>query len=183
MLFKIQFTISVMVQCTVMLAGAPIVVGLFPTLSAQSFQVLPCFVSVFHGLCCGFPFFLPYSQTFVSVLHCSSVAFKVLGAVLAEKTVRSYRHRSLPCRISLVREIKNSFIHLLGQLHDQCATRALQIKSTKRQTASLLMRIEMPWDGSIQPKSTIPLDKFDKYYSQKQASLYYFYISKNNPYS
>ena len=70
---------------------------------------LPCTQKKFQF--CTVPPYSLYSEK-VSFLHCTSVAFTVLRAVPAEKTARSYRHQSLPYRLSLVREIKK--IHSLG---------------------------------------------------------------------
>ena len=90
-------------QWAVTLASTPMVVGSTPALRARDFWVPPCSASVFRSLHCGPPPSTLYSETLVSVLHCTSAAFTVLRAVPAEKTARSYRHRSLPYRLSLVR--------------------------------------------------------------------------------
>ena len=69
---------------------------------------------VFCSLHCAFPPCSLHSETLVSVLHCISLSFTVVRAVPAEKTARSYRHRSLLYQLSLVCWIKiHSFIHSL----------------------------------------------------------------------
>ena len=101
-----------MAQCAVTLANAPMVMGSIPALRARGFWVPPCSSLVFRSLHCGFSQSSLCSETLVSDLHCISVAFTVLRAVQAKNTVRSYRHRSLPYRLSLVGEIKiHSFVH------------------------------------------------------------------------
>ena len=64
-------------QWAVTLASAPMVVGSIPALRARDFWVPPCYASVFRSLHCGFPPSSLYSETLVSVLHCTSVAFTV----------------------------------------------------------------------------------------------------------
>ena len=131
-------------QWAVTLASAPMVVGSIPALCARVFWVPPCSASVFRSFHYGFPPSSLYSKTLVSVLHCTSVPFTVLRAVPAEKTVRSYRLRSLLYRLSLVREIKKK-IHSFIQIGNRLMPDLTSICSFSLQVAS---NIYLRWDFS-----------------------------------
>ena len=70
-------------QWAVTLASAPMGVGSIPALRVRDFWVPPCSALVFRHFHCGFVPSSLYSETLVSVLHFTSVAFTVLRAVPA----------------------------------------------------------------------------------------------------